>query len=99
MVSQHFALFPHLSAFDNVAFPLRERGVARREIRERVERVLELVRLSDLAGRFPAQLSGGQQQRVALARAIVFNPGLLLMDEPLGRSIASCGSRFSWRSN
>jgi spermidine/putrescine ABC transporter ATP-binding subunit len=84
MVFQHYALFPHLSAFDNVAFALRERKVARREISERVERVLELVRLSNLAGRFPAQLSGGQQQRVALARAMVFNPGLLLMDEPLG---------------
>jgi len=84
MVFQHYVLFPHLSAFDNVAFPLRERKVARREIRERVERVLELVRLSGFAGRFPAQLSGGQQQRVALARAMVFNPGLLLMDEPLG---------------
>jgi len=78
------AYFPHMSAFDNVAFPLRERKVPRERVRQQVEQVLELVRLSDFAGRYPAQLSGGQQQRVALARAMVFQPGLLLTDEPLG---------------
>jgi putative spermidine/putrescine transport system ATP-binding protein len=84
MVFQHYALFPHMTAFENVAFPLRERKVPRGEARERVERVLELVHLSDFGRRYPAQLSGGQQQRVALARAMVFKPALLLMDEPLG---------------
>ncbi len=84
MVFQNYALFPHMTAFDNVAFPLRMRKVPRGEIAERVERALELVRLPGLGHRFPKQLSGGQQQRVALARTLVFNPRVLLMDEPLG---------------
>jgi len=84
VVFQSYALFPHLSVFDNVAFPLRRRGVRRRELVEQVQQALELVQLSGLGRRHVKQLSGGQQQRVALARALVFRPALLLMDEPLG---------------
>jgi spermidine/putrescine transport system ATP-binding protein len=84
MVFQHYALFPHLSVFENVAFPLRLRRTKEEEIRQRVSRALETVRLPGLAARMPAQLSGGQQQRVALARALVFQPGVVLLDEPLG---------------
>ena len=84
MVVQNYALFPHMSVYRNVAFPLRMRKVHRNKIKERVKSALELVELSDQIDKFPAQLSGGQQQRVALARAVVFQPRLLLMDEPLG---------------
>jgi len=84
MVFQNYALFPHMTVFDNVAFPLRMRGRSRREIDSAVQEALALVHLEGVAARLPRQLSGGQQQRVALARAIVFRPQLLLMDEPLG---------------
>jgi putative spermidine/putrescine transport system ATP-binding protein len=84
VVFQSYALFPHMSAEKNVAFPLEMRGVPRPEIEQRVARVLALVGLGTHGSRLPSQLSGGQQQRVALARAIVFEPPLLLMDEPLG---------------
>jgi putative spermidine/putrescine transport system ATP-binding protein len=84
VVFQQYALFPHLSVFQNVAYPLEMRRITKRDIASRVARALELVRLTGLEGRYPKQLSGGQQQRVALARAIVFEPPLLLMDEPLG---------------
>ncbi|HMK81994.1 MAG TPA: ABC transporter ATP-binding protein [Xanthobacteraceae bacterium] len=84
MVHQSYALFPHMSVQRNVAFPLRMRAMARHEIERRVAQALDLVRLTGLETRLPAQLSGGQQQRVALARALVFAPPLLLMDEPLG---------------
>ena len=83
MVFQGYALFPHLSVADNVAFPLRVRRMGRAEVAERVKAALDLVQLGALAGRMPRQLSGGQQQRVALARALVFRPNLLLLDEPL----------------
>jgi spermidine/putrescine ABC transporter ATP-binding subunit len=82
-IFQQYALFPHLTVGQNVAYPLKMRRVSRAEIRARVADALSLVRLNELEDRYPAQLSGGQQQRVALARAIVFRPPLLLMDEPL----------------
>jgi spermidine/putrescine transport system ATP-binding protein len=81
-VFQNYALFPHLSIFENIAFGLRRRGI--KDVKEPVEKALELVELAHLAGRKPTQLSGGQQQRIALARAIVNRPALLLLDEPLG---------------
>ena len=84
MVFQHYALFPHMSVFDNVAFPLSVRHSGKAEIKKRVEEVLELVQLGGYGQRRPRQLSGGQQQRVALARALVSNPRVLLLDEPLG---------------
>jgi spermidine/putrescine transport system ATP-binding protein len=83
-VFQSYALFPHLSVFENVAFGLRRRGVGRAEIRRRVDEMLELVDVGALGRRKPRQLSGGQQQRVALARALVNRPRVLLLDEPLG---------------
>jgi spermidine/putrescine ABC transporter ATP-binding subunit len=84
VVFQQYALFPHLTVFQNVAYPLQMRRAPRRDIADRVRRALGLVRLDGFADRYPGQLSGGQQQRVALARAIVFEPPVLLMDEPLG---------------
>ena len=84
MVFQNFALFPHLSVADNVAFGLRMSGVGRSERAAAVANVLSLVKLDGFADRFPKQLSGGQQQRVAIARAIVMKPAVLLLDEPLG---------------
>lgn len=83
MVFQGYALFPHLSVRDNIAFALRLRRMAPQAIHREVEGMLELVELTGLGDRLPRQLSGGQQQRVALARALVFNPKLLLLDEPL----------------
>ncbi len=83
MVFQSYAVWPHMNVFDNVAYPLSIRRAPRDEIRSSVERVLEIVHLSQYAERFPNQLSGGQQQRVALARALVGAPKLLLLDEPL----------------
>jgi putative spermidine/putrescine transport system ATP-binding protein len=84
VVFQSYALFPHMTVAENVAFPLSVRGVGRAEREARVARALDMVRLPDYGARRPAQLSGGQQQRVALARALVFEPPLVLLDEPLG---------------
>lgn len=83
MVFQHYALFPHLTVEQNIAFPLRMRKMPREDAAKKVREMLDLVRLQGLGGRYPKQLSGGQGQRVALARALVFNPSILLMDEPL----------------
>jgi putative spermidine/putrescine transport system ATP-binding protein len=84
VVFQNYALFPHMTVAKNIAFPLTMRGASREEISSRVRKVLKLVGLPDHGGRYPKQLSGGQQQRIALARAMVFEPPILLMDEPLG---------------
>ncbi len=84
MVFQNYALFPNMTVAENIAFPLSVRRMPKPEQRSRVERALGMIELAHVAGRRPAQLSGGQQQRVALARALVFEPKLVLMDEPLG---------------
>jgi putative spermidine/putrescine transport system ATP-binding protein len=84
MVFQNYALFPHMTVNENLAFPLEVRRLAKTEIEQRVQRVLDMVQLGRFGSRRPGQLSGGQQQRVAVARALVFEPKLVLMDEPLG---------------
>ncbi|KAA0972073.1 ABC transporter ATP-binding protein [Aureimonas fodinaquatilis] len=84
VVFQNYALFPHMSVAENVAFPLQMRGMGKADIAAKVKTALERVRLSHLGDRKPSQLSGGQQQRVALTRALVFEPKVILMDEPLG---------------
>jgi putative spermidine/putrescine transport system ATP-binding protein len=84
MVFQNYALFPHMTVRENLAFPLQVRRMSRPEIDDRVKRALDMVELPKMQDRRPSQLSGGQQQRVAVARALVFDPELVLMDEPLG---------------
>lgn len=84
MVFQNYALFPHMTVAENLAFPLQVRKLGKAEIEQRVNATLDMVRLPGLGGRRPDQLSGGQQQRIAVARALIFQPNLVLMDEPLG---------------
>lgn len=84
MVFQNYALFPHMSVAENLAFPLEVRKLSKMDVDKKVQRALSMVRLDEFGDRRPAQLSGGQQQRVALARALVFEPDIVLMDEPLG---------------
>jgi len=84
MVFQNYALFPHMTVAENLAFPLEVRGMGKSEREQRVNRALDMVQLGEFGGRRPMQLSGGQQQRVAVARSLVFDPDLVLMDEPLG---------------
>ena len=84
MVFQNYALFPHMTVAENLSFPLEVRNMGKSEREAKVKRALDMVEMGDFGGRRPAQLSGGQQQRIALARALVFEPELVLMDEPLG---------------
>jgi putative spermidine/putrescine transport system ATP-binding protein len=84
MVFQNYALFPHMTVAENLAFPLKVRKMGKADVDSRVKRALEMVEMPQFGNRMPAQLSGGQQQRVAVARALVFEPNLVLMDEPLG---------------
>lgn len=83
LVFQNYALFPHMTVAENLAFPLKVRGMAKEDIDKKIDQTLDMVRLTKLRNRKPAQLSGGQQQRVAVARALIFDPKLVLMDEPL----------------
>ena len=96
MVFQNYAVWPHKTIYQNVAFGLEVRKVGRSETQTRVSRVLELVNLAGLEGRYPSQLSGGQQQRVALARSLVVEPGILLLDEPLSNLDAKLRERMRW---
>ena len=84
MVFQNYALFPHMTVNENLAFPLEVRKLNKSEVEDKVKKALDMVELGEFGNRMPLQLSGGQQQRVALARALVFEPRLVLMDEPLG---------------
>ncbi len=84
MVFQNYALFPHMTVAENLSFPLEVRKISKSDIKEKVQKALDMVELGNFGTRFPAQLSGGQQQRVALARAIICEPKVILLDEPLG---------------
>lgn len=94
MVFQSYAVWPHMSVFENIAFPLRIRKAPRGEINERVARALSMVGIEELKNRLPSEISGGQQQRVAFARAIVYDPAVLLLDEPLSNLDAKLRERM-----
>jgi len=96
MVFQGYALFPHMTVADNIWFPLKVRGISKANAAGRVRDALDLVQLGHLADRYPSQLSGGQQQRVALARALVFEPALLLLDEPLSALDKKLRADLQW---
>ncbi len=96
MVFQDYALFPHMTVYDNVSYGLKLSKMPRNEIKRRVDETLEFVGLAGLAGRWPDQLSGGQQQRVALARALIVRPKVLLLDEPLSNLDANLRERMRW---
>ena len=98
VVFQHYALFPHMTVAGNIGYPLKLRRLPKPERARRVAEVLEMVHLTDFSHRYPAELSGGQQQRVALARALVFDPPLLLMDNPWARW-TMCPSRLAKTSS
>src|SRR5258705_4064366 len=93
IVFQSYAVWPHMTVFQNVAFPLRVRRLKRVELRERVTRALELVEMGEYGHRYPHELSGGQQQRVALARSLVYSPSVLLLDEPFSNLDAKLRER------
>lgn len=100
IVFQSYAIWPHMTVFGNVAFPLKVRRTKRPEVRRRVMETLDLVEMADFAGRYPHELSGGQQQRVALARALVYSPSVLLLDEPFSNLDAKLRERArNWLMN
>jgi iron(III) transport system ATP-binding protein len=96
MVFQNYAIFPHLTVYDNVAYGLKAHKIPKEEIPDKVERALDLMQIKDLKDRKPAEMSGGQQQRIALARAIVIEPDVLLMDEPLSNLDAKLRITMRW---